>query len=1282
VYYQQKILADQPLSYFQGAECGYLSLISDSQRDLTSWSTASTGSPTFSVQSSFTQYTDSPTDSITNRVYLSATPSAGTVTLTSPTLSKKLRQLYNKQTINVGVWVYVPSNKTDSITIKYQWNDGTWRTKSAVIPVPSIAEAQWVFFSHSFDMTDSNPVAMVMGNYDQRIAFEIAYSTPGASGAGGDYDYLFNGITVGQGAENFASYCMGQTGAYTVESLHGGDGFMSIYEYGGRLTAATEGIPLHYGIAHSTLLNPWIPERPSVSISKSGFMSESNKTKAMTLEFWLRVAKASNKPVRIVGPEGSRDGLYIHRTTLILSMSGTEAGYDIGTIDYPMLLHWTVSSSDASVMLNGDVIISIQSPPDTSYFSPTTKIGFYTDREIHPVHIASIATYAYSVPSLVAKIRFVRGQGTLQYGLIADQFDGKSFSADFSTSNFAYNLSFPDNMKWKSGSLNNLVATDKIELPNYQLPLIINESQTESWYEKNADMLSTPSTATTYGDTTVLDHTSNYVTGTPFTNTVSDGSVYTTVSSASNRISTISLAGIKPNARFRVYGEGKFAGATPYLTVTFVGPNTTYTTNFVDDGNGRYVAEAEYDVPSNATDIRWGIAVGAGLTFGQFDNVYSQFSYDRQPWSMIPTGYDTEPTLQWSSLNFLNGDRVASITANMLFEESNVDAQLMTIRKRGTNTKLDVYLDSGVVYYEYSDYKQSTVLRSFSLSDNVEFTIGVAINEFLTEVPEAALLFAQPAEVEVAVGGTGFTGVVYDVSFHNGWHHEHSNYTNTNGIVDPNQRTPEESAISTYTLVAVTEFGNFTLDVACSGYWQESTPLSFFMKEVGDRYGSPTNRIDFIQATVGKTRAAMDYVGEAPITYFQLKNNYWGRAYSSMTEADYAALASTTYPYYDPSGLDVQTWVSMQKLSDEIIDYSTKTAATVYDSPVVYLDDDGTRSLVQDGYSIVVPYTYDLAKYVLVSYHLVQSTGVRSNPTKLKSYELASWASDGDRWTSMVSKEGNDVSPYVSNGSYFVYEYPNIFEVTKRGYNYLYKSNRSGYKPRTNDLPGYNSGFVVQWNRFGDAEGGTEARGFAGYSMFIHTDGVVAQEQLITRVVVGSEELFSVYLIPVNDSQFTIEARDSYGSPYTNLQWYVAGDLVANPVFNALEWYMLQCSLVVPHDADSQTVNLMMTGKQMSYDNITIHGILDAVVRGVTVYQRWSDLITQNWQYWATNTDDWHTLYDVGTVISIDIERERMARTLTGVAPDPQFSATVGANMQETFVIRDIEWATMDVVNK
>ena len=1280
MYYQQKILVDQPLSYFQGAECGYLSLISEANRDVSAWTNSVTAGHTMAVQSSFSQYTDSPVDSKTTRVFISNAPSAGTATFTSPVLNRKLRQLYDQKRINVGVWVWVPSNKTDSIELRYEWNNGSWRTKSVTIPVPSIAEAQWIFFSHSFDMTDDTPVAMLMGNYDQRIAFKINYSSGGAVTAGGDYDYLLNGITVGQDAESFASFCMGQTGSYAIEAFNGGDATMDIYEYGGRLTAVLEGLPLHYGLSNSTLLNPWIPERPSLAINKTSFLSESNRVKTMTLEFWMKIGSYPSTPVRIVGPEGSRDGIYIHRTTLILSMGGTESGYDIGNIDYPMLFHWVVGQSQTYLMLNGEVVISIETAIPDSVFTETS-VGFYTDRSIHPVHVASIATYSYPVPQVVAKIRFVRGQGTLQYGLIADQFDGKSFSADFSTSNFAYNLSYPDNLKWNRGVANNIVASERIELPKYTLPNIISTLSESLWYEKNGDMITYPSTATTINDTTALDHSSNNTSGTAFTNTVSNGSVYTTVASASSRTSTISLSGIKSGARFKVYGEAKFSGATPYLKVTFVGPNTTHTVDFTDNGDGKFVAEGEFDVPSNATSITWGVAVGAGLSFGQFDNVYGQFTYDRQPFSMVPTGYGAEPTLEWDSLNFLSGDRVYAITANMMFEDTNVDAKLLSISKRGTDTAIDIYLDSGTVFYEYKDYTGATVLKSFAVSNGDEFTVGVSIGEFITSNPNMALLFSQPSEVVVSVGGTGFSGVIYDVSFHNGWHLSNMPYTYTGGLSDENKRTPEVSPVSTYTLVAITEFGNFTLDVACSGHWQETIPMSFFMKEVRDKFGSPITKVDFIQVNIGKTHASMTYAGEAPITYFQLETNYWGRAYSSMPEVDYATLASTTYSYYDPTGMDVQTWVSMQKLSAPILDYTSKTPATVYDSQTVYLDDDGTRHLVQDGDSLILPYTYDLAKYALITYHVIESGGVRSNPTKLKSYELASWASDGDRWTPLTSKEGNQVSPYVSNGSYFVYEYPNVFGVTKRGYNYLYKSNVSGYKPRTNDLPGYNSGFVMQWNRSTSDGNSLISREFAGYSMFLHAKSM-SEETLINRVAIGNQTLFDVYLIPVGTSSFALEARDGNGNPYTNLQWYVRGKLVTTPLLHTDEWHMLQCSLPEPYDTGGQILNLMVSGNGMSFDNITIHGRLDAVVRGVTVYRRWDDLTGEDWEYWSLNTDNWHTLYDIGTVISIDIERNRMVEMLTGVSPEVQFSSTVGAQLTKTFVIRDIEWANLDVSTK
>ena len=53
------------------------------------------------------------------------------------------------------------------------------------------------------------------------------------------------------------------------------------------------------------------------------------------------------------------------------------------------------------------------------------------------------------------------------------------------------------------------------------------------------------------------------------------------------------------------------------------------------------------------------------------------------------------------------------------------------------------------------------------------------------------------------------------------------------------------------------------------------------------------------------------------------------------------------------------------KLSIPILDYTSKTPATVYDSQTVYLDDDGTRHLVQDGDSLLLPYTYDLQSMLL-----------------------------------------------------------------------------------------------------------------------------------------------------------------------------------------------------------------------------------------------------------------------------------------------------------------------------
>lgn len=1261
MYYQQRVASDQPLSFFEGAECGYLSVIDESQRNLTTWAASGHSS---TVTTSFVKFIDSPMDSVATRILLSTVSSAGAASFTSPVFSKNVKDLHSKSRINVGAYVYVPSNKTSSITLKYQWDDGSWRTKAAEVPVPTISEPQWVFFSHSFDMTDSNPVDLHLADYQHRIGIDINFIGGGANGDGGDYDYIVNGVTVGQYAENVASSCLGKTGEYVVQSMVGGDATAKIYEYAGRLTAVVDGLPLHYGVQRSTLLNPWIPERPSISIRGAGFMGSGNSLGSATIEFWLKIAKSSPEPIRLVGPVGHSDGIYINNTTLVLSIGGTEAGYDLGQIDYPMLVHWVVSPLTSYIMVNGDVVIEIEGKPDTGYYGIDTEIGFYTDERISPVHISSIATYSYPTPSVLAKTRFVQGQGTIPYNLITDRYDGKSFSADFSTSNFATNISYPDNVRWSAGSSNNLVATDKLEFPKYSLPL-----GHESAHRGNSAM---PATGVTFGSVTPLDASNDNTTGTTFGNSAVLGKVYTTVSSASST-NAITVPGNAPDSLFvRVVGKVHYSGPNkPKAKLVISG--STYTADFEPSDNGHTV-DLVRPVPSGAGTITWGVTTGASTGFATFSGVYVQFYQDIKSFVL---GEPSPSELQWNSLNFLYGDRVAAITANIKLSSASM-CKVMSIRKRGTATALDIYASGGSIHYEYSDYTMTTVLKTFSITNNKEFTVGVSIDEFVEAVPEATQLFSQPAEVEVSVGDSGFDGQVYDVSFHNGWYNRKSGYTFSNGLANQNIRDPEKSQISTYTLVPVTEFGNFTLDVASRGYWQESIPLSLFSKEVADRYGEPTTRIDFIQGTVGKTHAAMDVAGEAPLTYFQLEQNYWGRAYSALAAdyATYAQLAAETNTYYSPDDMDTQVWVAMQKLSSPVVDYTEKTEAQVFNKSAVYLDDDGVRYLVQDGNTIIVPYSYDIEKFVLVSYVVMKTDGVRSNPTRLKSYELASWASDANRWTAMASKEGNEVAPFVSNGSYYVYEYPNTFEVTKRGYNYLYKSNRSGYKPRPHDLYGYESGFVMKWYRSGS---NVESQQLAGISMALHVSPSVKESTKAMSVVIGNDTLFDIHAVPIGGARYRIEARYQDGTPFGGVQWLVSGAKVAVPTLAADEWNLLQANIVDQIDTEKKTVSVKILGDGLSFDNITIHGRMAGVVRGVPVYRRWSDLIDQNWGYWTSL--EWQRVYDVNTIVSVDIEGGRMAQDVTGSSPPVQFSASCEPQLQEIFAIRDVQWSTVEALS-
>jgi hypothetical protein len=379
--------------------------------------------------------------------------------------------------------------------------------------------------------------------------------------------------------------------------------------------------------------------------------------------------------------------------------------------------------------------------------------------------------------------------------------------------------------------------------------------------------------------------------------------------------------------------------------------------------------------------------------------------------------------------------------------------------------------------------------------------------------------------------------------------------------------------------------------------------------------------------------------------------------------------------------LDLQTWATLHKITDAPLDYTKKTPVAYDGSPTVYLDDNEKRYFVQDGFSLVVPYAYKQEDYAITVYHLLTSRGQRSSPVKLKSFELASWVSSATQWNHIGTQEGNDAYPYTHNGSYYVTDFPSVFEITKRSFNYLYKSNRSGFKPKSVPIAGYDSGLAFGWKRSGVD---VDTRSIGGVSFWLMLDAkTLPSTTKIMTVTVGANKLFYIEAIPVDgNSKFALQVRSDSGA-YTNSQWYMNGIIVGSPYINAGEWNMLQLSLILPVDAGGEQVYVRASGNNdFVFDHITVHGKMRAKVSGASEYRRWSDLIVGSltWADWDNET--WYTLFNVGVKPSVDMLFDEMVAEVTGTHVVGQFTSTLTPGFGEIFVLRDLEWVTVPVITK
>jgi hypothetical protein len=485
--YAEKVFSEHPTGLWAlDDNADYVSLISESQRNLSNWTIIG------GTYEAYSQSVDEPfINSYVGKITATPTNSeSGSVTAISNDIMglKDLNEYL--RTFCVGGYFYSESSYISGFEIGYQYEDTTsGQIVTHLKNYDTVINNSWVFISETFDTPPDDT------NF--RLVFKINF----IGGSETEDVFLVNGISLGQWSEEFASTSLGVTPidipstisiapqkgivakCYGLQDL---DAYYLISD--NMLKAKNLGIPIVYGTSSLTTLYP-NGSNPSLIVPGVGFLNESGKFREYTLETWLRINSYSNEVKRIIGPVASNDGIYVDGPSIGLKIGSEYKTYYVGEWTRPMLVHLRIGKDIISLLINGQEVISLDYSVNSlsvpSMLNQTEKdqdwIGFYAHEDIYPIEIDCVGIYPYVVPTAVAKRRFVFGQGVEVPENINTSYSGTSVFIDYAFADYTSNYSYPKIGSWQQAFNDNTSIVNKaLSVPSAPLPKIFLSSKTES----------------------------------------------------------------------------------------------------------------------------------------------------------------------------------------------------------------------------------------------------------------------------------------------------------------------------------------------------------------------------------------------------------------------------------------------------------------------------------------------------------------------------------------------------------------------------------------------------------------------------------------------------------------------------------------------------------------------------------------------------------------------------------------------------------------------------------
>jgi hypothetical protein len=944
------------------------------------------------------------------------------------------------------------------------------------------------------------------------------------------YFFYLNGITVGQASERFHAESLGQDVEAITGSIFSGYG-LPAQTYG---INSTEGYYISYKnmLCASNDSMPMVkgsdsstrltrnPDGPSLIIPGYGFMNESGKFKDLTIEMWLRIQSDTSNIRKIFGPLSSDDGLYVSDSFLILRVGKNSESYFISEWDRPMLVAIRLSLRRAAVTINGEEVISIDLSRDT----PVYPDKFSEDNKNQDW----LGFYCYTdVPSMD-----VDCIGIYPY-MVSNIVEKRRWI-------YGQGVGAPSENY--GATLGNTVAIDYANskyAKNYLYPDIgkfeqgINENlriEAESIslpnYRLPEVVFSNKSSETWYKDVeAVQDPTFPFITLRPssyWDNT--EGHIY---------FQSLNEIGQEIKA---FYGFFKPKETVSKQTLFYLKDNVNgdsfeifiqsnkinYVLNTFRSGSSFTILSANIDFSSEY--------ISAGIDISRFVRKYggklAAFFGSKQKLSFYVAGSD-------KLVNTFTGYiyRVGFCTARNLLKIADLFSD-----------------DNGTVVGPQTFEKGSFAIDGGKNPQAVqEETLDAGDDYF----GNSSLPFSEVLDG----GGTKSILETY--------------------IIDH---------IASYTLVPKILIGNFKLDIAVNGYWQDYVPLSYFSKYVLDNNGKKAFSMDFLQFNLS----------------YPARRNFINQS-------------------YDTSDSIIKTYISfMDSRSTTNINPITNVVP-LPEHGVVY----PTNRWRSEKYEVVndtivyPPKDLEIRRASIVFHVEILSRGIEETPVELKSIQIASQALNTSVANSVGTKYGVDIYPYRNVGFYQDYKLGNPFSIFKGSMPYLYMTSTSGIRLRnvTNDRsPRYIS---IPVNKDFYKEYLVSAIQFAirsGEGSFSSTAELIFEVQ--SNTIGGPHIKFYMMADNLNGTRAKIYGINAKtGLPQDGIMYYVNGKKVRNITINPSSWATIGITFASPQDFSGRQGEIKLSGSAM-FNNISHYTVssLDNLSRVST--RKWFSLPTRfgTWQ--------------------------------------------------------------------